>query len=94
MRGTALAAFAFFVVSGGGAPLDLENDNAAGVAVVIESDLLRAAGSMSMPGIAGTWYDTRQRRLVVPRAAPPHQETCDQVAMKRTEPSAEIGCRR
>ena len=55
IRCTVLDAFAFFVVRGGGAPLALERDNEVGAAVELASGRLRAAGSISIPGIAGGW---------------------------------------
>ena len=63
MRWTVLEAFAFFVVRGGGTPLALESDNEAGVAVEIASGRLRAAGSMSIPGIAGGLVVHQRRSL-------------------------------
>lgn len=53
MRWTVLEAFAAFVDNGGGAPFALESDRDAGVVVVIASGRLSAAGSISIPGIAG-----------------------------------------
>lgn len=53
-RWTVLEAFAAFIDNGAGAPFALESDREAGVAVVIASGRLSAAGSISIPGIAGT----------------------------------------
>lgn len=72
MRWIVLEAFAAFVDSGGGTPFALESDREAGIAVVIASGRLSAAGSISIPGIAETgewtsgvaWVNYRRRRRI------------------------------
>ena len=65
MRWTVLEAFAAFVDKGGGAPFTFESDREAGVAVVIASGRLSAAGSMSIPGIAGAGCRPARVALVI-----------------------------
>lgn len=74
MRWIVLEAFAAFVDSGGSTPFALESDREAGVAVVIPSGRLSAAGSISIPGMAGTGERASGGRLGGLRAPAPHQD--------------------